>query len=103
MGIGWHSVMRSAVRLLPARPARRATISGSPFLLVPLSSAARASGGKITQASAVASRWVAALSVTSTMRGKPPTKWVSWGVSAPVIQSTNHTERRSFIRQLRAS
>ena len=43
-GNGWHSGIRSAVRLLPMIPASRATPSTSPFFAVPASTIARVAG-----------------------------------------------------------
>jgi len=66
---GVHIGMRSEVRLAAMIPAMRATSSGSPLGLC--GSACRTSGLMRTKALASASRLVAALPETSTMRARP--------------------------------
>ena len=66
--IGWHSGIRSGVRLAPAIPAMRATASASPFGTVPDRSAATASADSSTRPDAHAARAVTSLPDTSTMR-----------------------------------
>ncbi len=69
-GSGWQSGMRSGVRLAAMIPATRATWRASPFA-VPSRTALTVSGAMRTMHSAVASRAVASLSATSTMRAAP--------------------------------
>ena len=69
-GSGWHSGMRSGVRLAAMMPATRATCRASPFA-VPSRTALMVSADMRTRHSAVASRTVASLSATSTMRAAP--------------------------------
>jgi hypothetical protein len=69
--IGWHSGIRSGVRLAPAIPAIRATASASPFGTVPVRSAATASADNSTRPDAQAARAVTSLPDTSTIRAWP--------------------------------
>src|SRR5271169_23199 len=69
--IGWHSGMRSGVRLAPAIPAMRATASASPFGTSPARSAATASADSSTRPDAQADRAVTSLPDTSTIRAWP--------------------------------
>ena len=66
--IGWHSGIRSGVRLAPVIPAIRATASASPLGTVPDRSAATASALSSTRPDAPAARAVTSLPDTSTMR-----------------------------------
>jgi hypothetical protein len=66
--IGWHSGIRSGVRLAPAIPAMRATASASPLGTCPVRSAATASADSSTRPDAHATRAVTSLPDTSTMR-----------------------------------
>src|SRR5256714_3535193 len=77
IGRGWHSGMRSGVRFAAMMPATRATWSASP-LLVPSRTASSVGAAIRTMHSAVASRTVAALSATSTIRAAPfSSTWVN--------------------------
>jgi hypothetical protein len=69
--IGWHSGIRSGVRLAPAMPAMRATASASPLGTVPPRSAATASGPSSTRPVAQAALAVTSFPDTSTMRALP--------------------------------
>jgi hypothetical protein len=76
--IGWHSGIRSGVRLAPAIPAMRATASASPFGTSPARSAATASADSSTRPDAHADRAVTSLPDTSTIRAWPAAStWVS--------------------------
>lgn len=78
MGSGWHSGIRSEVRLLAWMAAMRATPSTSPFLAVPPVISASVAGCMRIVPVATAMRWVSALADTSTMWAWPcPSKWVS--------------------------
>src|SRR5262245_33805658 len=68
---GWHSGIRSWVRLAAMMPATRATPSTSPLLALPLRTVSRVSAAMTTRPSAIASRSVTALAPTSTMRASP--------------------------------
>src|SRR5579863_1056507 len=69
--IGWHSGIRSGVRLAPAIPAILATASASPLGTAPARSAATASAASSTRPVAQAERAVTSLPDTSTIRAWP--------------------------------
>ena len=69
--IGWHSGIRSGVRLAPAIPAIRATASASPFGTSPALRAATARADSSTRPVAQADRAVTSLPDTSTIRACP--------------------------------
>src|SRR5579859_443275 len=76
-GSGWHSGIRSEVFFAAMIPATRATWSASP-LAVPSRTALTVSAAMRTMHSAFASRTVAILSATSTMRAAPfSSTWVN--------------------------
>jgi hypothetical protein len=68
---GWQSGTRSAVRLAAMMPARRATVSTSPFGRSPFAIRANVPALMRTRPRATASRSVTALRETSTMRARP--------------------------------
>src|SRR5487761_1496826 len=75
---GWQSGMSSEVRLAAMMPATLATWMASPFAAVPPLTARRVSGAIRTRHSASASRTVAGLSATSTIRAAPrSSRWVN--------------------------
>src|SRR5680860_1769900 len=75
---GWHSGMRSGVRLAAWIPATRATARTSPLLIAPRATSDAVSGVMLTRPRATARRWVGSLGVTSTMRARPSgSRWVS--------------------------
>src|SRR6185312_13997645 len=69
--IGWHSGIRSGVRLAPAIPAMRATASASPLGTSPARRAATARADSRTRPVAQAVRAVTSLPDTSTIRAWP--------------------------------
>src|SRR6266478_416218 len=80
---GWQSGMSSCVFLPAMMPAMRAAPSTSPFLASPLSTRSSVARAITTRPSATATRSVAALAETSTMRASPPlARWVSLGERA---------------------
>jgi hypothetical protein len=82
--IGWHSGIRSDVRLEAWMPAMRAMPSTSPFFAVPLRTSAKVSGSMLIDPAARAMRAVCALPPTSTMCAWPSaSKWVSGVPSGP--------------------
>ena len=70
--IGWHSGIRSGVRLAPMIPAILATASASPLGTVLSRSAATAAADSRTRADAAASRTVTSFTDTSTICAWPP-------------------------------
>src|SRR3954454_16996305 len=82
---GWHSGISSEVRLAAMMPAMRAVPSTSPFLALPDMISPSVASLMMTCASATASRSVAGLSDTSTMRASPEAPiWVRAGLACPV-------------------
>ena len=69
--IGWHSGIRSGVRLAPWMPAIRATASASPLGTSPARSAATAAADSRTRPDARAVRALTSLPETSTIRACP--------------------------------
>ena len=85
IGSGWHSGIRSAVRLAAMIPASRATPNTSPFLASPERISAKVAGSITTRARAVALRAVSGLAPTSTIAAAPlASKWVSRGSVIPL-------------------
>src|SRR3954462_6602098 len=77
---GWQSGIRSAVRLAAMMPAMRAVPSTSPFLALPDTIRSSVALVMTTRPSATASRSLAGLSDTSTIRASPEAPiWVSAG------------------------
>src|SRR3981189_3268384 len=68
---GWHSGIRSDVRLAAMMPAMRAVPSTSPFLALPDTISASVALLMTTRPSATATRSVAGLADTSTIRASP--------------------------------
>src|ERR1019366_607614 len=68
---GWHSGIRSEVRLAPITPASSATVRTSPLAARPSITRLSVSWLRATRASATARRAVAGLALTSTIRGRP--------------------------------
>src|SRR5262245_50472953 len=82
VAIGWHSGIRSAVRLAAEIPAIRATESTSPFFAAPRRMIASVAGFIRTTTPARAVRCVTGFSPTSTMRAAPErSRWVSRAMS----------------------
>src|SRR6476620_2527373 len=80
---GWHSGISSCVRFAAMMPAMRAAPSTSPFLASPSSTSRSVLRVITTRPSATATRVVAALAETSTMRASPrPLKWVSFAIAS---------------------
>ncbi len=69
--MGWQSGISSLVFFAAMMPAIRAAASTSPFFAVPPTMAPKASAERTIVASAVASRAVASLAETSTIRAAP--------------------------------
>ncbi len=105
-GMGWQSGMSSQVRLAAWMPARRAAARTSPFFAVPLFMALRAAADIATWASAMATRRVAGLAPTSTMRAWPrASRWLSLGglmarILAKAGAADNLGGRENFRRKL---
>src|SRR5262245_51079749 len=113
-GSGWQRGMRSAVRLAPMMPARRATASTSPFGIAPAAMSASVSARRRTSARATASRAVTAFADTSTMRARPrPSRWerrraravrLAWAISSsyspPHRSMANPGQERAIERVL---
>src|SRR4051794_40630478 len=77
---GWQSGISSEVRLAAMMPAMRAVPSTSPFLALPETISARVASVMTTRPSATASRSVAGLAETSTIRASPEAPiWVRAG------------------------
>src|SRR5580765_8003036 len=77
---GWHSGMRSEVRLAAWMPAMRAISMGLPFFARPFATSRRAADDTRMNSTAVARRSVTGLSPTSTMRTLPlESTWLSVG------------------------
>src|SRR5918996_1453505 len=75
---GWHSGIRSGVRLAAWMPATRATASTSPLLMAPRATSDVVSGRMCTRPRTTARRCVASFGVTSTIRALPSgSRWVS--------------------------
>src|SRR6185436_2140637 len=69
---GWHSGIKSLVRLAASTPAQRATSAIGPFGPFPLHATSRSPAGKRRSARAIAMRWLGAFLPTSTMRERSP-------------------------------
>src|SRR5438874_2844180 len=83
MASGWQSGISSWVFFAAMMPAMRAAPSTSPFLALPLRTRSSVDMAIATRPSATATRSVAALAETSTMRASPPlARWVNLGVRA---------------------
>src|SRR5918995_1553373 len=81
IGSGWHSGIRSGVRLAPMIPATLATARASPLGSPAEASSSRVSGASTTRQPAVATRSVSGLAETSTIRAAP---WSSRWLSSPM-------------------
>src|SRR5262245_30261735 len=82
-GRGWQSGISSCVRFAAMMAATRAAPSTSPFLALPASTRSRVFAVITTRPSAMATRSVAALADTSTMRASPRRpRWLSLGATA---------------------
>jgi hypothetical protein len=78
--MGWHSGIRSGVRLAPMMPATRATASASPLGSASRRSSEMTSAVVCTVPAASADRTDTDLAETSTIRAAPDeSTWVSWG------------------------
>src|SRR5450830_1360786 len=80
IGSGWQSGISPWVRLAAMMPAMRAAPSTSPFMALPASTTSSVCLRMITRPSATATRSVALLAETSTMRASP--RWSIWVSSA---------------------
>src|SRR5699024_9212529 len=85
IGSGWHSGISSQVRLAAMMPATLAVPNASPLGRSPVISIGTTSGRVAKMASAVATRLVTALSLTSTIWAVPSSRrWVSFSdIHAP--------------------
>src|SRR6476469_5196261 len=104
---GWHSGIRSDVRLAAMMPAMRAVPSTSPFLALPETINSSVALPMTTRPSATAVRSVAGLADTSTIRASPlASMWVRAGSSLDDLRAMAsaraHCARRAFARQQRA-
>src|ERR1700716_3867965 len=78
MASGWQSGISSCVFFAAMMPAMRAAPSTSPFLALPVSTRSSVGAVITTRPSATATRSVAALAETSTMRASPRAlRWLS--------------------------
>src|SRR5262245_858757 len=94
---GWQSGISSCVRFAAMMPAMRAAPSTSPFLALPASTRSRVFAVITTRPPATATRSVAALADTSTMRASPRRpRWLSLEATA-LLRGT----KRSRITVLR--
>src|SRR3954453_17269754 len=101
MGRGWQSGINSCVFFAAMMPAIRAAPSTSPFLALPASTRSSVGGAMTTRPSAIATRPVAALAETSTMRASPPlARWVR--VFDFAIRSLGGAGAPHSVRQQRA-
>src|SRR4051812_891269 len=107
IGRGWQSGINSCVFFAARIPAMRAAPSTSPFLALPASTRSSVAGAMTTRPSAIATRPVAALAETSTMRASPPlARWVRFlgfairslgGAGAPHSGRQQRARRRCHI------
>src|ERR1041385_4823102 len=80
---GWQSGINSCVFFAAMMPAMRAAPSTSPFLASPLSTRSSVFALITTRPCATATRSLAALADTSTIRASPrPLKWVSFAIAS---------------------
>src|SRR5437879_3967640 len=94
---GWHSGIKSDVRLAAMMPAMRAVPSTSPFLALPERINSSVALLMITRPSAIAMRSVAGLADTSTIRASPLLSM--WVRAVPSLQAV-HAMRDGGIFQI---